>query len=222
MKKEIYRSHLPHFHTPGRKYFVTWCLKSAVPNLAIKKYSSDLENLKKRIELLEQRNAPSETIDSARKEYYILRKNYISFFNKMLDSQKEPKVNLGETTHTDIISTTLKYWEAIRITNIAFSIMPNHIHWVLQTFEKGQDNELVFLQDVLKSVKQYSAGKINRAANRSGRLWHRESFDVTIRNESHLSNVIRYTLNNPVNAGLVKHWSQWPGNWCKKEYLHCF
>jgi len=30
-KKEFYRKHLPHFQQAGQVYFVTWCLKDAIP-----------------------------------------------------------------------------------------------------------------------------------------------------------------------------------------------
>ncbi|HKJ79186.1 MAG TPA: hypothetical protein VKA10_06605, partial [Prolixibacteraceae bacterium] len=72
-----------------------------------------------------------------------------------------------------------------------------------------------YLQDILYSVKRFSAGEINKLEKREGKLWQKESFDTTIRDEKHLYNAIEYTLNNPVNAGLVNDWPEWPGNWCE-------
>ncbi|MFA9391287.1 MAG: hypothetical protein ACERKD_15870 [Prolixibacteraceae bacterium] len=43
----------------------------------------------------------------------------------------------------------------------------------------------------------------------------KESFDTTIRDEKNLYYAIRYTLNSPVNAGLVNDWRQWEGTWCR-------
>ena len=89
--------------------------------------------------------------------------------------------------------------------------MPNHVHWVLQVFDKDENNKPVYLEDILKSTKQFSASEINKIENRKGKLWQKESFDTTIRDHKHLYYCIEYTLNNPVSAGFVKQWKNWPG-----------
>ena len=90
--------------------------------------------------------------------------------------------------------------------------MPNHVHWVLKVFQNDRMGNPVYLQDIMQSIKRHTARKINLSAGRSGSLWQKESFDTTIRDETHLYHAIEYTLNNPVNAGLVKKWEDWPGN----------
>ena len=222
MKKEHYRLHLPHFHTPGQQFFVTWCLKNAVPSKAFEKYSMELEHLKAKIYSYKSRKTSDESIANVKKEYQSVQRKCSNALNKLLDLQQKPDIDLSGIRSTNIISESIKYWEGKKITNIAFSIMPNHVHWVLETFEKDFEGKPVFLQDILKSVKQFSAKEINKTKNLSGNLWHRESFDVTVRGSIHLSRVIRYTLNNPVKAGFVKHWTHWPGNWCNEDYLDCF
>lgn len=67
------------------------------------------------------------------------------------------------------------------------------------------------MQDVMYWIKRFSASEINKLENREEKLWQKESFDTTIRNEKHLYNAIEYTLNNPVVAGLVKTREDWPG-----------
>jgi putative transposase len=91
--------------------------------------------------------------------------------------------------------------------------MPNHVHWVFQLFDKDNEGKPVYLQDILHSVKRFSSNRINKVENREGALWQKESFDTTIRDETHLYYAIRYTLNNPVNAGLVSEWHNWAGSW---------
>ena len=49
-------------------------------------------------------------------------------------------------------------------------------------------------------------------------LWQKESFDTTIRDNYHLYNAVRYTLQNPVSAGLVSDWKEWPGTWISSEW----
>jgi putative transposase len=46
----------------------------------------------------------------------------------------------------------------------------------------------------------------------------RESFDTYIRSEKMLLNVIHYTLNNPVKAGIVDSWKEWPYTYIDPSY----
>ncbi len=69
----------------------------------------------------------------------------------------------------------------------------------------------VYLQDILHSVKLFSARRINENENRTGQLWEHESFETTIRNYRHFFNVMNYTIQNPVSAGIIKDWKEWPG-----------
>jgi len=160
---------------------------------------------------------PCTRLEKIKKEFYITRKKYISAYNDLLDLDKEPRINLTKAENTKIVSATLKFWEGRKLKNYAFCIMPNHVHWVLELFEKDNKGEPVYLQDIMYSIKRFSANQINRLENRSGSLWQKESFDRTIRNEKHLYYTIEYTLNNPVNAGFVKDWKEWKGCWCREQ-----
>lgn len=91
--------------------------------------------------------------------------------------------------------------------------MSNHFHWLVTVFEKDERGEQVFLQDILHSVKQFTAKKINKAENRKGQFWAHESFETTIRNNEHFANVFNYVINNPVSAGLIEDWKNWTGTW---------
>ena len=59
-KKEFYRHYLPHFQQPGQAYFVTWCLKDAVPPKALHTYTLKLEMLKSQILALGGTNGSGE------------------------------------------------------------------------------------------------------------------------------------------------------------------
>jgi len=56
---------------------------------------------------------------------------------------------------------------------------------------------------------------INKHLNRSGTFWQSESYDIYIRNEKMLNNVISYVLMNPVNARLCDRWEEYAGNYLK-------
>jgi REP element-mobilizing transposase RayT len=145
-------------------------------------------------------------------EYYALRKKYLKAYNELLDAALTPKINLSKPEYTKIIIDSLNFWERKKLINQAFCIMPNHVHWVVQLLEKDHENHLVYLEDILYSIKRFTATQINKEENRSGTLWQKESFETTIRDDKHLLNAIEYTLNNPVNAGFVKDWKNWQGS----------
>jgi REP element-mobilizing transposase RayT len=227
-KKESYKHALPHFQQPGQAYFVTWSLKDAVPKKALTRYTKQLEilgdaifigcgelyspGLKSAIENRATRDAPPD-LEKLRQQYYSLRKKYIKAYDDLLDAERNPTVNLSKPDNTKIIAEAIYYWEGKKLSNHAYSIMTNHIHWVFELLEKDAEGRPIYLQDILQSVKRHTANRINKAEGRVGSLWQKESFDTTIRDEKHLYYAIEYTLNNPVSAGLVKDRKDWPGSW---------
>lgn len=227
-RKEFYKHNLPHFQQPGQAYFVTWSLKDAVPKKALIRYTRKLELLKSQITsmgaansdslILKRRGSESASpeLEKLKTEYYSLRKKYIKAYDDLLDAERNPNVNLSKPVHTKTIIETLRFWKGIKLENYAFCIMPNHVHWVFRVFEMDKNEEPVYLQDILYSVKRFTANQINPIENRKVSLWQKESFDTTIRDKKHLYYAIEYTLNNPVSAGMVKEWKVWPGCWCSE------
>jgi REP element-mobilizing transposase RayT len=159
--------------------------------------------LKSQIRFLEQQKPELSEIEKIKQEYYSVRRQYIKAYDDLLDSDKNPEINLSKPENLEIMFGSLQFWEGKRLQHIAFTIMPNHVHWVVNLFDKDSAENPVYLQDILQSVKRHSSNKINKAENRSGTLWQKESFDTTIRNDKHLYYAIKYTMNNPVKAGLV-------------------
>ena len=211
-KKESYRHILPHFQQPGQAYFITWCLKDSIPRKALVKYSQELKILKAQQDFCKDK----ESIDNKniREKYYLVKNKYIKAFNNLLDCQKNPALNLSKDSIREEINASLFYWEGKKLRNLAYAIMPNHIHWVIQLLRKNTRGNLVYLQDILQSVKRFTANKINELENRKGSVWQKESFETTIRDDKHLHYAIEYTINNPVSAGLVENWRDWEGCWC--------
>ena len=158
----------------------------------------------------------SNNINTIKKEYYLTRKKYIQAYDDLLDSQTSIGPNLSKKENTRILIDTLHFFDGKKIKNYAFCIMPNHVHWVFETLREDEQGNLVYLQDIMQSVKRFSATQINKSENRIGSLWQKESFETTIRNEKHLYNAIEYTINNPVKAGLAKNVDDWPGTWYEK------
>ncbi len=81
---------------------------------------------------------------------------------------------------------------------LAFVVMPDHLHWLMQLRE-GCD-----LPKVVHFVKSFSARSVNRARCRRGAVWQKGYHDHAIRREEVLQECARYIINNPVRAGLVE------------------
>jgi len=130
-KKESYKHALPHFQQPGQAYFVTWCLKDAVPKKALKRYTDELEILGDAIfngcgdfqspDLCAIENRATQT-EKLREQYYSLRKKYIKAFDDLLDAERNPTINSSKTGKTKIIAEAIQFWEGKN-----FPIMPGQL-----------------------------------------------------------------------------------------------
>ncbi len=221
-KKEFYRHNLPHFQQPGQEYFITWTLIDAIPPKALEFYTKHLKLIQEKIDFEKINQAPEIILANLKMEHAVVKRKYIKAYDDLLHLQTKSIVNLTETTTREIVLETLLFWEGKRIENYAFCIMRNHVHWVLRLFEKDENDEPVYLQDLLHSVKRFSANKINKYEARTGALWQKESFDTTIRDEKHLYNAVKYTINNPVEAKLVTNWRDWNGTYISPDFNSCF
>ena len=210
-RKESYRHILPHYQQPGQAYFITWCLKNAIPPKALARYTQQLDVIRFQIETAGKLKTEKNMLENLKAEYFQVRKKYILAYDQLLAQSLSGAINLMKADVLKCIIETLCFWEGKQLTNYAFCVMPNHVHWVFSVFEKDEKGNPVYLQDIMQSVKRYSSNRINKLTGHAGPLWQKESFDTTIRDEKHLANAIAYTLNNPVAAGFVTDWHEWPG-----------
>ncbi len=84
---------------------------------------------------------------------------------------------------------------------LAWSIMPNHVHVLLQAFSGFRLNQ------TLTTWKRVSARCINRVCRNRGKLWQRDCHNRIVRDSAELTNVARYIDNNPTKAGLEKRFT---------------
>ena len=71
----------------------------------------------------------------------------------------------------------------------------------------------------MQSIKGYTARKANKVLGRSGSFWEHESYDRWARDAEELQRMVLYIANNPVKAGLVESWRDWPWSYCKYPVL---
>jgi REP element-mobilizing transposase RayT len=100
--------------------------------------------------------------------------------------------------------------EAGLCTTLAFVLMPDHLHWLLQLTSAT-------LPDLLGRYKSLSGRTINRSRNTSGKsIWQAGFHDHAIRDGEDLQHIARYIVANPVRAGLVgsvREYSHWDAVW---------
>lgn len=78
-----------------------------------------------------------------------------------------------------------------------YTLMTNHYHLVIETPETT-------LSRGMKWVNQRYAQRINRKYKRSGHLFQGRFGSQLVEKESHMLEVLRYTVLNPVRAGMVE------------------
>ena len=89
-------------------------------------------------------------------------------------------------------------------------VMPDHLHFVAGL--KGDS-----LAKIMQSFKGYTAREINKVLKKKGPFWQPQYHDHAIRKDEDLIEVVLYTLQNSVRAGLVKDFRDFPFWYCRWE-----
>ncbi|TWT46053.1 Transposase IS200 like protein [Phycisphaerae bacterium RAS1] len=85
----------------------------------------------------------------------------------------------------------------------AYCLMPDHLHVLIRPMSGFGIDEF------LRRMKSYTTRWHQRATGRPV-LWQRSARDRVLRANERLATVVAYIANNPVRAGLVSAWTQWP------------
>ncbi|PHS25245.1 MAG: transposase [Methylophaga sp.] len=113
------------------------------------------------------------------------------------------------TTGRIVVKTLKNIHDLQRVSSLAFVIMPDHIHWLLQLHTEKLDS-------IMQAFKGVSANKINHHLGLNGKCWQPGYHDRAIRKEEDLTVVARYIVANPLRAGLVttiRNYPLWDAVW---------
>ncbi|HEX4158943.1 MAG TPA: transposase [Rhizomicrobium sp.] len=105
--------------------------------------------------------------------------------------------------HAALVQAALQYFDGERYRLLAWAIMPNHVHVLVEQLDGFP------LAGVVQGWKSFSAREINNRRGAKGAVWAPDYYDRYIRNGLHLTNAIAYIENNPVKAGLVSRAEDW-------------
>jgi REP element-mobilizing transposase RayT len=121
--------------------------------------------------------------------------------------ERKPVFKIKEAVDTVL---NCLYWleKKEKIDLDAAMIMPDHLHFVAG-LKQGS------LAQLIHSFKSYTAHEINKFLQRHGPFWQPQYHDHAIRKDEDLNEIVFYTLNNPVRAGLVKNFHNYPHWYCK-------
>lgn len=103
-----------------------------------------------------------------------------------------------------LVDAELLRFDDARYRLLSWTLMPNHVHLLVETWPGRSLFRLV------QGWKGASAVVANRLLGRTGAFWARDYFDRYIRDDAHLVAAIRYIEQNPVKAGLVARAEDWP------------
>ena len=92
----------------------------------------------------------------------------------------------------------------------AIVVMPDHVHLVIGLCRFS-------LAQVMHRFKSYTSHAIAKAMETDGGIWQAGYHDRGIRDESALQTQVTYCLLNPVRAGLVNDFRDYPYWWCRWE-----
>jgi len=104
-----------------------------------------------------------------------------------------------------IVLEACRHWHGSKMTLHACVVMPDHVHLVVTPHESAS-GEWVSLGEILRSIKGFSARRINELRRTSGSLWLDETWDRIIRNEKEYYQRLDYINGNPEKVGLGRNY----------------
>ena len=177
------RGYLPHFDAEDTIQFITFRLHDSVPASVIEQWKQELHWRK--------------GLSADSKEAVALRKKIEKYADSGMGA-----CYLRDERIAELVQNALKHFDGERYRLIAWCVMPNHVHVLIETMGHS-------LSDIMHSWKSFTAHKANKILGKSGLFWMPDYFDRFIRDERHFAATVEYIRQNPVKAGLVDEPEEW-------------
>lgn len=121
------------------------------------------------------------------------------FIHVMVQGINKEKIFLMEREKLEYIKLLYKYKDDYNINIIAYCVMNNHVHILINT--ENINNLTKYMHKINTSYGIY----FNKNRNRVGYVYRDRFKTQVISNEKHLNNCIIYIHNNPVKANICKY-----------------
>lgn len=204
-----FRRRLPHYHLPNATYFITFRLAGSLPFETVKRLQDEYNLELRRIEQTLSNGLQEEARQMAQTAYFLR-------VDSILDQVLHGPRWLSQAECAQTVVDCIHELEPTHYHLHAFCIMPNHVHLLIDQQEipdpasRRDGRHYTALSQALRILKGKSAALCNRILKRYGTFWQHESYDHVIRNEQEYKRILQYILENPLKAGLVDEWEQWP------------
>jgi REP element-mobilizing transposase RayT len=190
------RGYLPHYEDALHVQAITFRLHDSVPKKIIDEWRQALA--------IEQ-SSPAHDAPATRQVAGLQQHIEAELHRRILayEDAGHGACHLRAPRITHLVQNALLHFDGQRYRLLAWCVMPNHVHVVIEPLAPHRPSEIVH------SWKSFTANAANKHLRRSGDFWMREYHDRYIRNSTHLANAIAYTESNPVKAGLVADKTGW-------------
>ena len=182
------KAFLPHWTKEGGIYAVRFRLADSLPQGKLEQWKEERKEL---VENIAARNGKPTQEEQRRLD--ILFSEKIEGF---LDAG-HGACWLRRDDIAKIVAEALRFFDNKWYRLLAWTIMPNHVHVVVQPIAEKS------LFEICASWKRFTSRVANKVLQRSGPFWQSESFDHLIRNQESLEKWVEYTWRNPEVAGLL-------------------
>ena len=193
---EYYERNLPHRMARGSTLFLTFRLAGSLPAAAVARLRT------KRAAGL-----------AAGFVFYAEQRRYFGQFDALLDAASSGPTWLRLPAVAALVSEALHHRHGSHYELVAYCLMPNHVHVVLTLPDEAPP-----LIRTLQSLKAHTALRANQLLHRTGPFWQRETYDHIVRGAEEGRRIVAYVLNNPVKAGWVDNWEQWPHTYWNPDH----
>lgn len=202
---QLYRRRkLPHYQPGGATIFDTFCLAGAMPLEALQ--------MMQEAQACARQRATSQPPDAHQKERdYEEHKRLFARWDCLMHETKRGPFWLRDPRVAALVVESIRYLDG-RVYDLAcFCVMPNHVHIVFTPrLNPEAENEYYSLSRIFHSLKGFTGKHGNILLKRHGDFWHAEGYDHVVRDSGEFDRITAYVLNNPVKAGLVSRWEDWP------------
>ena len=174
-----FKGNLPHMHQDGTMQSVTFRMADSLPQSVCRELHEKRDRF--------THDHPHPWDAQTKLEYW----KVIGPMQHRLMDRGYGSCLLRYPEYRKILIDTIVFNDHVNYEVDSYVIMPNHVHMLIMPLE---DNKI---EDILHSIKRYSARQINILAGRSGKFWMKESFDRLVRNEDDYFRCYHYILANP-------------------------
>jgi len=202
--RTYYRRNLPHYQPDNAMLFITFRLTGSLP----RHVGEQQRDRRRRASPAPVPNADGAQVnDSSAAEVAFQR------WDSELDAVSQGSVWLKKPAVASVVSEAIRDRDRNMYALDAYCVMPNQVHLVCTPLS-SPDKGLHSLAAIMKSLKGSTARRCNQLLQRHGTFWQQEYYDHSIRDDHEWQRTVEYIVYNPVAAGLVDEWDDWPWTYC--------